>query len=261
MEITLTRLFEHFAECYGQWNRREILGYTGVYPDYDTATLKRLNSGDCGTAAIAVGWVFSQLTGKSVTYCDNSQHGFIEYYNWCYDTLQPQGARQQHMHGHYVNQPVMRYRDIRTMHHVFLRSDSLGYAMVCEFCGLYGVKPYSLADFQAGEYRPSEDKLRLESDRLKFKHWKYVSSDNQLIQLPLDTPLLLEIVTQSIPRKDEVFYGYVTMIDGARILMINQQPVLNHGTILQYRLLDDLLMSYQLAPTNSTNSLFKRSIQ
>lgn len=253
MEITITRLFEQFAECYGQWQRREILGYLGEYPDYHVATLKRLNSGDCGTAAIAVGWVWEQLTGNKVTYCDNSQHGFIEYYNWCYDTLQPCGARQQHMYGHYVNHPVMRYTDVRTMHHVFLRGDSLGYAMVCEFCGLYGVKPYSLTDFQAAGYRPAEDKIRLEADRIKFAKWKYVSSVNPYQYMPLDTPMLVEIVTQSIPRKDEVFYGYVTVLDGVRTLMINQQPVLDHGTILQYRLLDDLLMSYQHTSTNSTN--------
>ena len=63
--------------------------------------------------------------------------------------------------------------------------------------------------------------------------------------MPLDTPMLVEIVTQSIPRKDEVFFGRVLIINGKRTLIIEGQPVTEHGTILQYLRLDDVMMSYQ----------------
>ena len=233
----LTRLFEDFADCYAEWNRKEC----GAEPR------ERLNAGDCGTAAIAVGWVWEQLTGKPIAYCDNGQHGFLEYYNWCYDTLQPYGARLQHMLGHYINLPLIRTPDVRTLHYQFLRNDRLGYSWVCEFCGRWGVKPYSLTDFSAGEYRPFEDQKRIESDRAKFAKWKFVPSENPLEHLPVDTPMLIEICTSSIPRKDEVFFGRVLMVKSKRTLVIDGQPVTEHGTILQYLRLDDALMSYQYA--------------
>lgn len=231
----ITQLFEDFADCYAEWNRRE----RGAEPR------ERLNAGDCGTAAIAVGWVFEQLTGHDVTYCDNTNHGFLEYYNWCYDTLAPEGVRQHQIYGHQVNHPIIRTHEVRTMHYQFLRTDRLGYSWVCEFCGRWGVKPYSLSDFSAGEFRPFEDKKRIEEDRTKFAKWKYVPSDRQVEWLPVDTPMLIEICTSTIPRKDEVFFGRVLIINGKRTLIIEGQPVTEHGTILQYLRLDDVMMSYQ----------------
>lgn len=232
----LQELFDDFLDCYAVWNAKEC----GADPR------ERLNAGDCGTAAIAVGWVFEQLTGRDITYCDNTNHGFLEFYNWCYDTLTPEGVRQQHVFGHQVNHPIIRTQDVRTMHYQFLRNDRLGYSWVCEFCGRWGVKPYSLTDFSAGKYRPFEDQKRIESDRAKFAKWKFVPSENPLEHLPVDTPMLIEICTSSIPRKDEVFFGHVALHDGQRTLFINGQPVTEHGTILQYRRLDDVMMSYQL---------------
>lgn len=60
-----------------------------------TAITSRINGGDCGTAAIAVGIVLREKYGIVVEYCDNVDHAFIKHDGQFFDTVYCQGTNDQ----------------------------------------------------------------------------------------------------------------------------------------------------------------------
>lgn len=136
----LTTLLEDFVDFYAVVNAPQV----GDDPRV------RLNNGDCGTASIAVGWVYTQLTRRLVKYHDNHRHAFLELHGRYYDTLQPEGCEHyENMHGwsHHNRHYWKMTKDPRVQHWQWLRTDFLGYSWICEFCARWGVKPYSLPAF------------------------------------------------------------------------------------------------------------------
>lgn len=109
-------------------------------------TLTRMNSGDCGTTAIAVGQVLEQL-GFEVEYWDNDNHGFILVDGLFYDTLTANGQTAvDQMYGHSAK---LSSGNLAFMHDAFLRVDPLGVRMVETFVRMfvYDYKyPYPVAE-------------------------------------------------------------------------------------------------------------------
>ena len=242
MRRIIAKLFEHFTECYTVWNGPELAKYTND-------PLDRLNAGDCGTAAIAVGWVLEQRYGVPVEYVDNQYHAYLRINGICYDTLQPEGQPNEDlMLGRYMNLSPVRTTDVRTMHHWFIQRDLRGYSMICEFCGLYAVKPYSLSDLRAEAYAlpvTEEERNRTAMNIEKERAWRIII-DNDLSHLPKNEPLLLEWVEQREPRLDRVVVAEMKEFEGKWYLYVNRCRYTNPTGLLQYRRLNDILLSHML---------------
>lgn len=161
--VTPELLMHSFIEQYQHLNSRDIhryreraleeaaqnppkgLDHPGRYNAHSHAlhynpALQRLNSGDCGTASIAVGWVYSQLTGETVEYYDNNLHGYIKVGDAFYDTLAPQGvpSHADVFCGGDSHTPVDN-ANLANQIHAFLRADPVGQSFVDAFCELWGV--------------------------------------------------------------------------------------------------------------------------
>ncbi len=238
MRKIIANLFEHFTECYTVWNSPELSKYTNN-------PLDRLNAGDCGTAAIAVGWVLEQLYGFTVTYVDNRFHGYIKVNGICYDTLNPYGQPNEDlMLGRYMNVAPVNTRDVRTMHYWFVRKDALSYSWICEFCGLYNIKPYSLEDLSGKAFAP-EKKENNTLDIEKQREWKIIIDDDLSI-LPKNEKFLLEWVEQCEPRLDRVVMAEMREFEGNWYLYVNGHLCPTPTGLLQYRRLNDILLSHML---------------
>lgn len=134
--MTLPELFELFICFYSEINEKDIKGTER------TDVLKRLNSGDCGTAAIAVGWVWHNLTGEEVLYHDNNAHGYIEVNGRFYDTLQPEGRDSHREIMGYNPEATIMSGDVEFMHHQFMFVDPLGVSWINQFATMHQVKAY-----------------------------------------------------------------------------------------------------------------------
>ena len=240
MRKIIANLFEHFTECYTVWNSPELSKYTNN-------PLDRLNAGDCGTAAIAVGWVLEQLYGFTVTYVDNQFHGYIKVNGICYDTLNPYGQPNEDlMLGRYMNVAPVNTRDVRTMHYWFVRKDALSYSWICEFCGLYNVKPYSLENIIGNVPVPTGEDIAIRNANIeKERKWRIIIDDD-LSRLPKNEKFLLEWVESHEPRLDRVVMAEMREFEGNWHLYVNGGLCVTPTGLLQYRRLNDILMSHQL---------------
>lgn len=96
----------------------------------DRQVLVRMNSGDCGTTAIAVGQALEKL-GFEIVYWDNGNHGYIEIDGLFYDALTLTGQPDQtKMYGH---SEALNSGNLEFMHGAWLRVDPLGVLMVETF--------------------------------------------------------------------------------------------------------------------------------
>ena len=239
----IAKLFEHFTDCYAQWYADGLVAYINQDPR------DRLNAGDCGTAAIAVGWVLEQLYGYPVTYVDNQFHGYIKVDGVCYDTLNPHGQPDEdQMLGRYMNIAPKSSSDVRAMHFWFIQRDARSMSMICEFCGLYNVRPYRLEKLTGVDFAPemSEEELtRVKVNIEKGSHWRIIINDD-LSGLPKNEKFLLEWVEQHEPRLDRVVLAEMKEFEGNWYLYVNGHLCATPTGLLQYRRLNDVLMSHML---------------
>lgn len=124
MGLDISKLFHRFIRFYKFVNRKEC--NFECDSDNTEATVNRINGGDCGTAAIAVGTVLEKL-GYEVTYWDNDAHGYIEVNGVFYDTMTPDGRvnhDEMFMAGDSPNPRVS--GDKEWMKNQFHRADPLG---------------------------------------------------------------------------------------------------------------------------------------
>ena len=99
-----------------------------------------INSGDCGVAAIAIGWVFSQIRPESdIAYFDNGEHGYLSIDGVLYDTIYRFGVKEHSlMYGAkatQLNNPLT----LDEICKAFIVTDIQGQQMISSFCELWGV--------------------------------------------------------------------------------------------------------------------------
>lgn len=146
--------------------------YIEVSPDNKTgqwdagAALDRINSGDCGTASVAIGWVWNHLSGDEVIYHDNFNHGYIEVNGRFYDTLVPEGVDSHAEMFQYKPKNVINHvrGDVSVQHCQFLRVDDFGIQMVREFAKRWGAPDYPLRSYkELGEVSVADLKKAIRS--------------------------------------------------------------------------------------------------
>lgn len=132
-----------------------IYFYRNVSPDFylklsppEELVIKRINSGDCGTTAIAIGLVLTHYN-VSFKYWDNVNHAYLEQDGLYYDTEFIVGTDD-----HYKLTNANRgdsnpkVTDLSALLHEYMRTDPLGILMLSIWCRKYGIgipvllKPY-----------------------------------------------------------------------------------------------------------------------
>jgi hypothetical protein len=101
--------------------------------------LGKINNGDCGVAAIAIGWVLSQLNqGIDVYYYDNGAHAYFSINGIYYDTVHRFGAKshREMLGGCKDTYPSMSLSEICE---AFIKGDIQGQIMINSFCELWNV--------------------------------------------------------------------------------------------------------------------------
>lgn len=151
-QAELTALLKAFVAFYDRANRTNIyrpnnpngvkteLMFRAGVPEEMHLAVNRINLGDCGTAAIAVGHVFTAQTGESVVYWDNMNHGYLQYGDLFYDTMWTGGqadAGQLVGAGKYL--PITRTKE--ELVREYLNCDYFGALMIREFCRQQKVEP------------------------------------------------------------------------------------------------------------------------
>jgi len=104
------------------------------------ATLARMNSGDCGTTALAVGQTLEFL-GFDVLYCDLLDHAAILVDGFYWDTLCPEGvpALEQLLAYKQENASSMPISNAELIHSRYLPYDELGMQMVETFVRMFSL--------------------------------------------------------------------------------------------------------------------------
>ena len=99
-----------------------------------------INSGDCGVAAIAIGWVLSHFRPDSeIVYYDNGEHAYFSMDGMFYDTICRHGKRSHvEMFG---GKPEKEIKPLTLdgLCNAFIIADVQGQQMISSFCELWGV--------------------------------------------------------------------------------------------------------------------------
>ena len=96
------------------------------------ATSERINSGDCGVAAMAIG-LYLKRRGYDVKFFDNVNHAYFSVDGVYYDTLTPTGASShKDMYGYYADN-LIKEVTVRTLHDNYMPYDNLGVGIVDHF--------------------------------------------------------------------------------------------------------------------------------
>lgn len=98
------------------------------------ATLARMNSGDCGTTALAVGQAL-ELLGFDVTYCDLGDHACLLIDGMYYDALKPNGESTMSAMFGYKESAIdgLGLGTADLLHNAYLPFDELGAQLVETF--------------------------------------------------------------------------------------------------------------------------------
>ena len=110
-----------------------------------------INSGDCGVAAIAIGWVFSQIHPESdIAYFNNGEHGYLSIDGVLYDTIYRFGVKEHSlMYGAkatQLNNPLT----LDEICKAFIVTDIQGQEMINTFCESWNVPGISFAEYNTG---------------------------------------------------------------------------------------------------------------
>lgn len=154
-KLVVKSIFERWAHFYRLAMRADIDQYIaepqriGVrFERYFTehtslerrATLARMNSGDCGTTALAVGQVL-ELLGFEVNYCDLYDHACIIVDDRYYDALVPNGVTERSEVYGYRSEGINGYTatigTATLIHEQYLRADPLGALLVESFAKMF----------------------------------------------------------------------------------------------------------------------------
>lgn len=152
-ELTLTWLLRQFVRFYGRANKHDIKPVSTVNqyqlfkpfmedPFNDrNCVLVNLNCGDSATAAIAVGKVFEAQTKESLIYKDNGTHCYLGYNDKWFDTLYPEGVKDESLMLGYDHTTSVLDADFtgQTTAIRYLTGDFYAMLIVCKFCAIYGV--------------------------------------------------------------------------------------------------------------------------
>lgn len=149
-DVTIQNLIESFIQFYSKVNGSTI---DSKRPRMVTRAdvIHRINSGDCATAAIAIGFVWKELTGEEVIWHDNFDHAFIEIGGVYYDTANPNGSEDYTgMYAYSIkNSPCfMKHHTLIGLHMNYLLYDEYGINMVRTFCKLWKVDRYPHIHYQ-----------------------------------------------------------------------------------------------------------------
>lgn len=151
----IATLFERWIVFYGAAMYRDVEGYMSSSSPLQSkfskwfdpnvvnrrhATLARMNSGDCGTTALAIGQVLEQL-GFEVNYCDLYDHACIIVDDCYYDALEPTGVTERSEVFGYRSEGINGYTatigSAALIHEQYLRVDPLGVLLVESFAKMF----------------------------------------------------------------------------------------------------------------------------
>lgn len=157
--ITLQDVIESFVLFYSRVNASVI---TPKKPRMITRAdvIHRINSGDCGTAAIAIGLVWQVLGNEKVIWHDNFNHAFIEVNGIYYDTANISGSDNYFdMYGCNSDDKdkFIRAESPIGCHVNYLLYDTTGIAMINSFCAMWKMKPYE--NMHISDLKDSNDEL------------------------------------------------------------------------------------------------------
>lgn len=158
--LIIRTMFERWVVFYRMAQRQDIDRYligvlkmparfdayfTDEYSLPHRATLARMNSGDCGTTALAVGQAL-ELLGFDVVYCDLGDHACVRIDGVYYDALIPNGTSDvTQMLGYKTGQ--LEHGTAKLIHDAYLPYDELGVQLVETFVRMSSLKyryPFSI---------------------------------------------------------------------------------------------------------------------
>lgn len=132
--------------------------------------IRRINSGDCGTAALAVGWAFVKLQEKAaaervqspaldsvagelgatavsdpVQYWDNYDHAYLGYNGLFYDTANPQGISDYTKLIGYRGDRVVQQLPRAEIWDRYIHIDAMGARIIELYCDRWGIERCALS--------------------------------------------------------------------------------------------------------------------
>lgn len=99
----------------------------------------RINSGECGNAAIAIGQVLEQKFNYNVQYHDSTNHAYIVVDGIAYDAANPEGTDPKDLAELYSGEHVAAL-PASVVFAAYNSSDTLGAFIIKGFVAIYGLK-------------------------------------------------------------------------------------------------------------------------
>lgn len=138
IEFSLTNLFREFVQFYCVVSPDSINGKIKCEQD----AIDRINGGDCGTAALAVGMVISSCQPSlEFEYYDNFNHAFLRSGDLYYDTVNPNGVKDTDdlTNSHFEDCNVEAV-SVEELWHRYIRNDYIGAVMIKLFLIKFGTE-------------------------------------------------------------------------------------------------------------------------
>lgn len=131
--MTLSELLNDFIEFYRTYAYEYALGLKPIPTRQHT--LQRINSGDCGTAALAVGAVFNFKNEDYVVFRDNFNHAYLKYDEKYYDTQFPEGTGEElRLTNAEMEDCVFQDISYSEMFKRYILKDQVGAQLIATFC-------------------------------------------------------------------------------------------------------------------------------
>lgn len=107
-----------------------------------------INSGDCGVAAIAIGWVLSHFnTEATIHYYDNGEHAYLSVNEVLYDTIYRFGVKSHSLMLGAKPEKEIKPLTLDEICKAFIIADIQGQEMISSFCELWNVPGISFTEY------------------------------------------------------------------------------------------------------------------